>query len=406
MNDDLNKIIADSAARGMVFGTERCRKVLDRLGSPDKKLEIVHIAGTNGKGSVAEYMTGILISAGKRTGTFTSPAVFSYNEQFRVDGKPLDDKKLKTYLQEVCKVAEGVGATSFELETATALYAFYKEGCGFAVVECGLGGTYDATNAILQKKLALISTVALEHTKYLGNDIKSICEHKYGIVKDCEAVVSALQTDEAIEFFKERNAHFADKKIEVLQSGISGTTFIYGGKDYKLSCVDGYAQPYNASLAIEGAKKLKIDENAIYIGVNLAKPRGRIEIKRAHGLTVVLDGAHNPDGFKPLSLFLKKNEIDGDKVLIFGCLADKDISGSLALLRGLAKCIIAVECESERALSLDKVHSACLQYYDNAVKADSVAQALDMAKKMAKVAVVCGSFTLLKEADKWIEKGL
>ena len=398
--------ITKNAARGMVFGTERCRTVLDRLGSPDNKLEIVHISGTNGKGSVAEYMTRILVAGGKRTGTFTSPAVISYNEQFRINGEPLDDIKLSGYLEETAKAAEGTGATSFEIETAAALYAFYKEGCEFAVVECGLGGTYDATNAILQKRLALITTAALEHTAYLGEDIKSICKHKYGIVKNCDVIVSALQTDEATEFFKSKNALFADKEIKILNSGIDGTDFEYGGEKYRLSCAGDYAQPYNAALAIEGAKKLKIDENAIYIGVNSAKPRGRIEIKRARGMTIVLDGAHNPDSFKPLSAFLKSGALEEDRVIIFGCLADKDIKGNLALLQRLAKCIIAVQCESERALALDKVHAACSEYFDNAVKADSVEDALDMAAQMAKTVVVCGSFTLLKEADKWIEKEL
>ncbi len=405
MIKELNEI-TKTAAKGMVFGTERCRTILDRLNSPDTKLEIIHISGTNGKGSVAEYMTRILIAAGKRTGTFTSPAVISYNEQFRVDGKPLGDEKLGGYLKEAAAAAEGTGATSFEIETAAALYAFYKEGCVCAVVECGLGGTYDATNAILNKKLALISTVALEHTAYLGKDIKSICEHKYGIVKNCECVVSALQTDEAKEFFKSKGLTFADKKIEILNSGIEGTTFLYGGEKFSLSCVGDYAQPYNAALAIEGAKRLKISENAIYSGVNSAKPRGRIEVRRARNLTVVLDGAHNPDSFKPLAAFLKSGALDSDRVIIFGCLADKDIKGDLALLKGLAKYIIAVECVSDRALDLDKIYAACTQYFKKAVKADSVGTALAMAAKTAKAAVVCGSFTLLKEADKWIEREL
>ena len=403
MIKDLNEV-AKSAVKGMVFGIERCRTVLDRLGSPDKKLEIIHIAGTNGKGSVAEYMTGILIAAGKRTGTFTSPAVISYNEQFKVDGEPLDDIKLAAYLKEAVKAADGTGATSFETETAAALYAFYKEGCEFAVVECGLGGTYDATNTISSKKLALISTVALEHTKHLGNDIKSICEHKFGIVKNCEVVVSALQPDEARQFFKSKNVQFADGDIEILKSGIDGTVFIYGGKEYCLSCVGSYAQPYNAALAIEGARRLKIDENAIYIGVNWAKPRGRIDVKRARGLTVVLDGAHNPDSFKPLNAFLKSGEIEDDRVIIFGCLNDKDVDGNLSLLQGLGKRIIAVQCKSERALPLEKIHAACLKYFENAITADSVNDALDLTAKTAKAAVVCGSFTLLKEAYRWIEK--
>ena len=155
--DEVLSTVFSLSGRGMDFGTERTRKILNALDCPDKKLKIIHIAGTNGKGSVAEYITRILIAAGKKVGTFTSPAVFDYLEQFRINGEPIDKELYARAFGQAAKCANG--ATQFEVETAGALYAFALAGCEYAVVECGLGGTYDATNAIFRKEVAVIASI-------------------------------------------------------------------------------------------------------------------------------------------------------------------------------------------------------------------------------------------------------
>lgn len=390
--------IANLNKKGMKFGVETTRRILDKLGSPDEKLKIIHIAGTNGKGSTAEYITQILVAAGKRTGTFTSPMVESYFDQFKIDGTPIEKDKLAEYFKEALAAAEGK-ATEFETETAGALYAFYREGCEYAVVECGLGGKLDATNAILRKEVAVITSIGLEHTSILGNSIKEICAHKAGIIKDCPAVVNALQPEDARSYFRKCGAIFADKGLEIKRVGLDGSKFSYDGREYKIPLF-GREQVYDAATAIEVAHLLKIDENSTRMGILKPNLAGRLQVLTADGNIYIVDGGHNPAGMKPLAELLKTLPADKAEI-IFGCLADKDIHGNLKTLKGLAKRITAVQPQSPRATEINKITSACKKYFDEVKEEVSVSAALEKAKG---VVVVCGSFTLVKEALNWIEK--
>ncbi len=377
------------------FGTAVTRGILDKLGSPDGGLKIIHIAGTNGKGSTAEYFTQILVAAGKKTGTFTSPAVYDFYGQFRIDAKPVQPEIAEKYFEAAQKAAGNSGASDFEIQCAGIIYAFCKEGCEYAVIECGMGGLNDATNAILKKELAVITSISLEHTEYLGNTIKEICAQKAGIIKDCPAVICGFQPyAEARKYFAAAGGIFAD--------GASRTgeeKFIYKGKEYVLASARG-CSVYNAATAIEGAKILGLPEEAIYEGVKNAQPEGRVQEIKAGGKTYVLDGAHNPAAFVPLRLELEKFT-DGEISIIFGCLKDKDIDGNLSALAGISENITAVECASPRRLPLDKTAEFCRKYFGNVQTAASVTQALE--KATAKTVVVCGSFTLLAEAKQWFD---
>ena len=370
------------------FSTLPTRKILDALGSPDKNIKIIHIAGTNGKGSTAEFFTHILISAGKRTGTFCSPQVYSYYDQFRIDGKQISPEIFEIYRSQAKLHAQG--ASEFEIDTAAAIYAFFKEGCEYAVIECGMGGLDDATNAVAQKELAIICSVSLEHTEYLGHTLKEICTQKAGIIKNCPAIINAHQPEEVKDFFK--GYTFADKIDGVFDGG-----FIYGGKKFTLEAA-GCLQPYNAACAIEGARLLGIDEESIYDGVRSTKPRGRLEKFETGGKTYILDGAHNPEAFVPLGEYLKRET--ANRTIIFGCLNDKDIDGNLSHLSGQE--IIAVGCPSPRTRSAEEVAAHCRKFFEDVKAAHGVAEALETAS--GDEIVVCGSFTLLKEALEWIEK--
>lgn len=383
----------------MNFGTERTRALLDALGSPDDRLKIIHIAGTNGKGSAAEYISRTLAAAGRKVGTFTSPPVLDCSEQFSIDGKPLCAEKAEKYMEKAYAAAEN--CTSFEVTTAAALYAFAQEGCEYAVVECGLGGLLDATNAVRKKELAVITSIGLEHTAVLGATLEEICAHKSGIIRGCPAVVSALQPEAVLSYFKKLNVIFADKPLEILTSGFSGQSFLYGGDKFEIKMA-GFAQAYNAAVAIEAARLLKIPENAIRTGLSAAFLAGRLQYFKAGGNEYIVDGSHNPASFAPLAAELKK--YDPEKVtLIFGCLSDKDIESNLSALEGLAGRIFAVQPKSPRAMDIDKIYSACKKRFPAAEVAESVSSALE---KSDGAVVVCGSFTLVKEAVSWIEKRL
>lgn len=378
------------------FGTCVTRKILDNLGSPDDKLKIIHIAGTNGKGSTAEFFTRILIADGKSAGTFTSPAVYDFYDQFKINGVPIKAETFESYFDRAEKAAEGLNATDFELETAAVLLAFCEENCEWAVIECGMGGLNDATNAINKKELAVITSVSLEHTEYLGKTIEEICAQKAGIIKNCHAVINALQPyEEAENYFKNTGGYFASRVTYAY-----GNEFWYGG-DYFQMAVEGVEQAYNAATAIEGARYLGLSEKAIKDGVKSARFDGRVEKITAFGREYILDGAHNPAAFEPLVKVLKglnRSEI----TLIFGCLKDKDIDGCLQKLSKVSENIIAVECKSPRKMPLEDIAAACRKRFGKVSTAESVTDALN--KAFTKTIAVCGSFTLLKEAKQWIDR--
>lgn len=377
--------VQNLSAKGIHAGTAVTREILNNLGSPDKSLKIIHIAGTNGKGSTAEYITQILIAADKRVGTFQTPAAYDYFEQFRIDGAPIPCEVLNKYFAEALQAADGLDATEFEVETAGVLQAFKCEGCEYAVLECGMGGKDDATNAVANKEVAIITSISLEHTAYLGSTLKEICENKSAIIKNCPAVVNALQSEEVLNYFKKRGAVIATPDVN----------------GYKLRMA-GDCQPYNAACAIEAARLLKIDETSIYSGVNSAYLPARVQYFKSEDVTYILDGAHNPASFAPLAGVLRGEK--GVKCVIFGCLSDKDVDGDAFALRGAADRIITVKPNSPRAMPQEKITSAFRKYFNNVTEENSVGSALANACTNSEVIAVCGSFTILKEAKLWIEK--
>ena len=381
------------------FGTERTVELLKLCSNPDKKLKIIHIAGTNGKGSTAEYITSILISAGKRVGTFTSPYVFCFEEQFRIDGQPLSKERLNGYLTEVEQIAQAISDTPspFELQTATALYAFEKEGCEYAVIECGLGGKDDATNAVLQKQVAVITSISIEHTAELGSTLQEICNAKSGIIKNCPTVVSAYQPREVKDFFAKFNPVFAGGNL-LEENCERGQAFSYKGNRYEISML-GTAQLYNAATAIEVGRLLGIGDKYITQGLKTARLEGRLEIIECKGVRYVLDGGHNPGAVEQLSGVLSK--MHGEKELVFGCLSDKDVENIAKELSPYFKRAILFSPESYRAMPIERIERAFTGKIDYTT-AQNIGKALDQTK--CKIVVVCGSFTFIKEAREWIKK--
>ena len=400
---DIIDLLKNYEQKGSKYGLERTRALLNLFGSPDKKLKIVHIAGSNGKGSTAAFITNILIAAGYRVGTFTSPEVYSFSEQFAFNGRG-EEEFIKYYLSEVYSSSLEMEdkPTAFEIMTVAALAAFAASGCEYAVIECGLGGKDDSTNAISQKSVAVITSVSLEHTAILGKTIEQICQAKAGIIDNCPAVISALQLPGGRQYFSRFTKEFAGDGLEITSRTQEGQTFRYKGGEYCIR-MSGDAQCYNAAVAIEVARLLGVGGCQINAGLVLTKSSGRCERLQKGEVSYILDGAHNPAAFSPLLDIV--NRADGKKSLVFGCLSDKDVQGAAEILSPAFDEILIFQPKSYRAMDADKIYSAFAKAdaAKKIIKVDSASEGLQRAS--GKVVSICGTFTCLKEAKEWIERG-
>lgn len=401
MKRDIIDTILKCEIKGSKYGLERTRALIDACGSPDERLKIVHIAGSNGKGSTAEYITRILLAAGKSVGTYTSPAVFDYAEKFKIDGAYCDESKLRSCLEEVYDISLTFAdrPTAFEVETAAALKLFADSKVEYAVIECGLGGLKDATNAIKSKQVAVITSVSLEHTALLGDSITKICRQKAGIIKNCPAVVSALQSEEGKAYFSALGVRFAGEDISDIRIADGGQYFTSAGHTYFIK-MSGKAQCYNAATAAEACRVLGIDEDSISKGLATAELDGRVQIIKKGGRTYILDGSHNPASFEPLIDVLKT--MDGQKTLVFSCLSDKDVESAANILSPWFERTVIFTSSSYRKMALDGIYAAFNGKIKDIIKAEDVASAMSLAE--GQIIVLCGSFTVLKEGRQWIEK--
>ena len=275
---------------GSDYGLERERELLDAMGSPDRSFGIVHVAGTNGKGSVCAMLTSVFVAAGYRTGTYNSPSVLRYNERFLLDGVPFSDDKVSAYMTAVrdavlrerglrSSAPDGEGRaramkefrpTAFEQETALALSAFAAEGCDLAVLETGLGGRWDATNAVSDKLLAVIAKIGLDHCALLGDTLGEIAAEKAAIIKG-EAVTCPQEREAAEVLYPLARVSGVPRLIS---RSPAGQRFEYKGEEYLIRLL-GEHQLLNAALAIEAAESVRkagypIPQSAVKEGLKRA----------------------------------------------------------------------------------------------------------------------------------------
>ena len=330
---------------GTKLGLDTIKAFLARLGNPQNDLKFVHVAGTNGKGSVCAYLTNILFHAGYKVGTFNSPAVFSYNERFSLNTKPASDELVEKYINIVANERqkmhdEGIKdlPTSFELETAAAFLMFKEENCDIAIIETGMGGRLDATNVIApeNKLLSIITSISYDHTEYLGNTLPSIALEKFGIVTD--TLITFEQNPEVMEVFEKAPKLIIAKPANMMMATLSGIVFKYRGHIYRISML-GAHQIQNATLAIEAARKLKwlgfseINRRVVQKALFKTYWPGRLDKKAVKDKTFILDGAHNPSGAKTLFNALKLHCPNTKLSFVFSAFNDKDIDGILTNMK-------------------------------------------------------------------------
>jgi len=329
----------------MRFGLERMERALDALGRPDRDLAVLHVAGTNGKGSTCAMAAGALRLAGHRVGLYTSPHLVRFHERIRVDGRPIDDDALARRIDEVRRACpwheggeEGDRLTYFEFATLVGLLHLAREGVDAAVVEVGLGGRFDATSAVTPR-VSAVTRIGLDHMQFLGNRVDAIAREKAGIFKrGVPAVVASRQPPEAMAALRDEAAR-REAPFHVAAATWDGPVALRGPHQ------QGNAALAAAALRLLDAAGVRIGEPEIRAGIASARWPGRME--ELDG--VLLDGAHNPDGAAALAAALPLLHPSRPVELIFGVLADKDHEGMLAALAPAARRLHLVSPDSPRA---------------------------------------------------------
>ena len=340
----------------------RIRELLAALGDPQKELKFVHIAGTNGKGSCAAMLASVLRAAGYRTGLYTSPYLYRFSERMQINGEQIPDEMLTRCVESVREKAEKMEdhPTEFELITAAALLWFLRENCGIVVLEAGLGGRFDATNAIDAPECSIIMNIGLDHTRILGDTVEKIAAEKAGIIKAGVPCVVYGQTGSVLDVFRARCAELSSplavtdfSSIVSEFDSLEGQVFSYKGAQYALSLL-GAHQRRNAAVVIEAAKILcgkgwKIEQDALEHGLYAAAWPGRFELCCDEPAFIV-DGGHNPQCAETVRDNLLHYFPDKRRILLLGILADKDYPELTAILNEAADEYICITPESPRAL--------------------------------------------------------
>lgn len=409
---------------GMKPGLQRMNAMLDRLGHPEKGLRVIHVAGTNGKGSVCAMLSSVLEAAGYRTGLFISPYVVNFRERIQINGKYISPGRLAEKTAALRQMAEelegeGLGPTEFEFITALALSYFAEEDCHVVVLETGLGGRLDSTNVVEQPLCSAITSIALDHTAILGDTIEKIAYEKSGIIKPgCPVVVGPGIGGTALEVIRRtakekgsalyqplwteaellglHGSRFCPQGVRVFAAG--GAERVLGeenGQPYALSLA-GAHQVQNALTAIEAIRRsgLAVSDHALRQGLAAARFPARLELICKQP-PVILDGAHNPEGASALAAAMRP--FDGELTAVMGMMSDKDYETVLSILAPLCRSIVTVRVrDNPRSLTAAALAAAAGKYCDRVQAAPSYAAALGAAADAAAggPVLICGSFYL------------
>lgn len=399
-------------------GLRRIQNLLKELGSPEKRMRYVHIAGTNGKGSSTAMTASVLEAAGYKTGSFISPFLERFNERMQVSGEPIPDDRLAELTEQVKGAVERVTGrglphlTFFELLTAMSFEYWAQERCDFVSLEVGMGGRLDATNVIDPPEVAMIGPISRDHTHYLGESLTEIAYEKCGVIKHgCKVVCYAEQAEEAKRVIeavcRERGAEFIQpdaSKVEILGESIEGSRFRYDGLEVNLPLV-GRHQVMNAIGVIEAMRALRasgyhVSEEDIVRGLEQTKWVGRLEIVRREPLTII-DAAHNPDAVRVLGESVDKLLAGRRIVAVMGILADKDYAYCIPEIARRADAFVACTPSSGRALEASDCAEVARVHCANVEVVADIREAVERGIALAgkdDVVLVCGSLYVIGEA--------
>lgn len=410
---------------GSVLGLESISQLMEELGNPQDKLQVIHIAGTNGKGSVLAYISTVLQCAGWKVGRYISPTVMDYLERFQINGAYMAEEDFGPIVYEVRQAADRMtekGKTSptvFELETAIAFLYFAKQHCDYVVLETGLGGRLDATNVVKNTKVCVFASISRDHMGILGDTLEAIAEEKAGIIKQDSAVVSAPQTEEVRKVLtgkakqKMADIWFADKEqAEIRKEELGCQRFSYKEFPNVEIALNGAHQVENAITALEVFRVLRnqnvtISDEAIYQGMKETSWPGRFQVL-GNDPMVIVDGAHNEDAAKRLAenieIYLQGKPVIG----VMGVFKDKAYQVIIQRMRPYLDYVYTIDLPNrERTLDRQELQRALAEQGVPGEPCENLTEALTKAKKKAgkeQAVLVFGSLSYLGEVIR-LEKG-
>lgn len=389
------------------LGNANLRRLLEELGNPQDKLEFIHIAGTNGKGSAAAMISSVLTEQGYSVGLFTSPYIEVFNERIRINGENIADSELAECVGAVRAAMENSGAyvSEFAFITAVGMKYFCGRGCDYVVLEAGMGGRLDATNVIDGSVVSVITSIGLDHTEYLGSTVEEIAAEKCGIIKACGTVVS-YPNETVMPVIREECKKRHAKLFEAQTAEKTEDGFVYKNKSYKLA-LEGEYQAQNAAVALEAVEAMRrngveISDEAVERGLKAVKWSARFERVRDN---VIIDGAHNIDGIKALKKSL--GALGKNVIIVMAMMEDKSVEECVREIAPGSRMFIATELNMPRCAKAEKLASAVSGIKADAVVETDIKQAIDLALKACgsnEIVCICGSLYLAGEAKKIFSK--
>ena len=398
---------------GSVPGLDNVKELLQRLGNPQNKCKCLHIAGTNGKGSIFSFVEEILLEEGYKVGRYVSPTIFTYLERFQINKEIIPEDEFANLLSIIKKhvdemVEEGLNSpTAFEIETALAFLYFSEKQVDYALIECGLGGLKDATNVIDTPIISVMASISMDHMEFLGSTQKKIAKHKVGIIKKNSMCVSYPQdrtvTKTIIEKCCKENTNlvFVSKNdLEEISSNCDESVFRYKDRTYTIKLI-GEHQLLNAATAIEVIDNsgIKVKEKSIVKGLKNTVWKGRMT-KVSEKPLIYVDGAHNEQAWKILKNTVNKYFTNRNIIYIIGVLRDKEYTKMIDTLKSTMSYAITVTPDTPRGLEKETLAKLISDAGVPVATADTPDEAIALAKTQIKsdeVILVCGSLSFISD---------
>lgn len=414
----------------LVFGSrpglERVRELLHLMGDPQNELRFIHVAGTNGKGSVCHMLASVLTAGGYKTGLFTSPHITGFGERMRIDGEFISESDVVSLVERYFPFVEKLREenkiiTEFEFVTAIAFAYFKESGCDVVVLETGMGGRFDATNVIEKPLCSVITPLSLDHTAVLGDTLDKIAFEKAGIIKNESCVVYALQEQTANEVImktaKERGCtvHIPAGNVDVVSCDYRGSVVRIDGDEVLLRLA-GKHQISNLKLVLAAIEALRVEgititNECVKEGLRRVFVPARFEVLSESPL-VIADGAHNPGGMNALSAAVDELLGGYDIVCVLGMLRDKDCRTAFSAMRGRVKKLITTTVpDSPRRQSAKELAAAVEGICDDVTSCEDIYMAVDNAVKYAcdnknTMVLICGSLYLVSSLREYLVNNL